>query len=823
VTIAADEATARPAAGRARARPGPDRVAVLGIRHHGPGSARSVVAELDRIRPDIVLIEGPADADPLVALSADPGMSPPVALLAYVAGAPRISAFWPFAVFSPEWQALRWAAEHQVPVRFCDLPASMILADRDVPEDDQVKPEDDGQPGTNSAATAVGETGQAELAAEPASEPAAWLPDGLPADPELPDQPELPEPQRTAVALREDPIALLAGAAGYDDPERWWDDVIESRMDGQPPFAALTEAMGELRARPPAAAPPREQRQEDRREAHMRQVLRAAIRQTDGMVAVVCGAWHAPALAGKLPPASADAALLRGAAKRKITLTWVPWTHSRLAAASGYGAGVTSPGWYHHLFTAPDHVVTRWLTQVAGVLRHRDLPVSSAHVIEAVRLAEALAALRGRPLAGLAEVSEATWSVLCGGDEVAADFVTRDLVVGERLGQVPEGAQAVPLEADLRAQAKTLRLRIDPLDKTFALDLRKEFDRDRSVLLHRLHRLDIGWGEITEDPVRSTGTFRETWVLRWRPELAVSIIDAALWGTTVAAAASAKITDAARRAADLVAVTAAVEGALLADLPDALPEVLRALDEKAALDQDVARLMAALPALVRALRYGDVRGTDTAALAEVARALIVRICAGLPAAVGGLADDAAAALKGRLDSVHAAVALHAQTEAGRQARDRWLAVLAGLAGRRDVHGLLAGRIVRLLVDSQALPQDEASRRFAAHLSVGPTAADKAAWAEGFLAGSGLLLVHDRDLLAVLDGWVASLSEQDFLDVLPLLRRTLSGFSAPERANLATAVRQLAAGTPAPDRAEPVDPGRAAGVLRTVAAILGGPR
>ena len=457
------------------------------------------------------------------------------------------------------------------------------------------------------------------------------------------------------------------------------------------------------------------------------------------------------------------------------------------------------------------------------MLRARDLPVSSAHVIEAVRLAEALAALRGRPLAGLAEVSEATWSVLCGGDEVAADFVTRDLVVGERLGQVPDSARAVPLEADLRAQAKTLRLRIDPLDKTISLDLRKEFDRDRSVLLHRLAVLGIGWGEITDDPVRSTGTFRETWVLRWRPELAVAIVDAALWGTTVAAAASAKIIDAARRAGDLVAVTAAVEGVLLADLPDALPEVLRALDEKAALDHDVARLMAALPALVRALRYGDVRGTDTAALGEVARALIVRICAGLPAAVGGLADDAAARLRVRLDAVHAAIALHARDEAGRQARDRWLAVLTGLAGRRDVQGLLAGRIVRLLVDSQVLPQEEAARRFAAHLSVGPTAADKAAWAEGFLAGSGLLLVHDADLLAVLDGWVASLPEQEFRDVLPLLRRTLSSFPPAERSNLGRAIRQLGSGTPGPDRAEPVDADRAAGVLCTVAAILAGPR
>ena len=34
-------------------------------------------------------------------------------------------------------------------------------------------------------------------------------------------------------------------------------------------------------------------------------------------------------------------------------MTWVPWTHGRLASWQGYGAGVSSPGWYHHLFTAP--------------------------------------------------------------------------------------------------------------------------------------------------------------------------------------------------------------------------------------------------------------------------------------------------------------------------------------------------------------------------------------------------------------------------------------------------------------------------------------
>ena len=83
----------------------------------------------------------------------------------------------------------------------------------------------------------------------------------------------------------------------------------------------------------------------------MRQVVRAALKEADGPVAVVCGAWHAPALREPLPPAAKDAALLRGIPKRKAALAWVPWTHSRLAAASGYGAGITSPGWYHHLFT----------------------------------------------------------------------------------------------------------------------------------------------------------------------------------------------------------------------------------------------------------------------------------------------------------------------------------------------------------------------------------------------------------------------------------------------------------------------------------------
>jgi hypothetical protein len=249
-------------------------------------------------------------------------------------------------------------------------------------------------------------------------------------------------------------------------------------------------------------------------------------------------------------------------------------------------------------------------------------------------------------------------------------------------------------------------------------------------------------------------------------------------------------------------------------------------------------LMSAVPALVCAVRYGTVRGTDTASMAAVIDALTIRACAGLPAAVGGLADEAARALRAAIDGMHSALALYAPSApagpgknpppAGVSTRERWLAVLGSVAGRRDVHGLLAGRITRLLADAGILPWPEAARRFAAALSVGVTAADKAAWAEGFLSGGGLLLVHDRDLLAVLDGWISELDDEDFLDVLPLLRRTFGEFSAPERASIGGAVRQLPGHGAGPgqnlaDRLEEYDADRAAGALATVAMILGGAR
>ena len=723
---------------------------LYGIRHHGPGSARSLRAALAEQRPDVVLIEGPPEADGLVALAADEQMRPPVALLGYVPGEPRQAAFWPFALFSPEWQAIGYALDAGVPVRFCDLPAAHQLA----------------------------------MAAEAAEE----------------------EPR-----ARTDPVAELATAAGYDDPERWWEDAVE-HVPGPTVFDALAEAIGLLRA--DAAEP---DARDAIREAHMRKVLRRTVREGFDRIAVVCGAWHVPALRD-LPPAAADDRLLRGLPKVKATLTWVPWTYGRLSYASGYGAGIRSPGWYHHLFCSPGQPVERWLAMAAAVLREEGIPASSAHVIESVRLAEALAALRGRPLAGLEEVTEAARSVLCEGSDLLTALIQRRLVVGERLGMVPPATPMVPLQRDLQDQQRHLRLRPEAEPRDYDLDLRKPKDLARSHLLYRLAMLGVTWGARQESRTANTGTFRESWQLTWRPELDLALIEASMWGSTVAAAAAQRARSIAASATALDELTALTERCLLADLGDALPAVLAAVRDRAALEGDVTHLMAALPALVRAARYGDVRGTDPARLGEVAVEMIIRICAGLPAAVAFLDETAAHAMRERIDAVNSATGLLADGAS----RDRWLDTLERLASRCPP--LISGRLTRLLLDAGRHTGDEAGLRMSRALSAAVPAPDAAGWAEGFLAGSGLLLVHDDKLLALADGWLAGLSADAFTAVLPALRRTFGGFAPPERRAIGQKAARLDGSGRRPAVVAPaagdLDQERAALAAGAVALILG---
>lgn len=731
----------------------------LGIRHHGPGCARSVAQALQQLQPDLILIEGPPEADELLALAARDDMRPPVALLIYAPAMPQHAVYYPFAEFSPEWQAILHGQAHAVPTRFIDLPMAHVLGE------------------------------------------------GMTAADQPPEEPQ-PEAIPAPLVRRGDVLAGLAQAAGFSDSETWWDHLVEQRHDSLELFAAIEEMM--TVARQELAQPLDEH--EAKREAHMRQMIRLGIKQGHQTIAVICGAWHVPALR-EMPTAKHDKDLLADLHKAKVAATWTPWSYGRLSFDSGYGAGVQAPGWYHHLWHTPHKAPVYWLTDAVRLLRKHGLDASSAHVIEALRLADTLASLRERSRAGLGELLEALQSVLFGDSDAPLRLIERELLVNDRLGGVPADTPTLPLPQDVRQLQKRYRMapRADQVE--LDLDLRQPLQLEKSTFLHRLALIGVKWGKARSVRGKS-GSFHEQWYLAWEPEFELKLIEANVWGATLELACEASLCHQAQQLQHLPDLTVLVEKMLLADVRRAVPVLMARMQALAASTQDAGVLLAALAPLANVLRYGNVRGTDTASVGEVIDGLVQRACIALPVAARGINEEAAQVLLAQLIQADQAIALLQNAEH----KAAWHGALEQCV-KVQAHPLVAGRAVRILFEQDYwnVEQSATALSLACSNPINPLAT--AEWLEGFLRGSGLLLVVNDPLWQILNGWVATLPEDAFTELLPLLRRTFATFEAPERRQLGERVANgsvvLAAAA-----ANDTDQARAALVLPVLALLLG---
>lgn len=766
---------------------------ILGIRHHGAGSARKVKTTLEKFQPDVVLIEGPPDAENMLSWISNAAMTPPVAMLIYVPDEPHRASFYPFAEFSPEWQAIKYAQNQGITIRFMDLPLTHKLAIMKELEEN-----------TNNGKVVSEDTDNGDREDSIVSE-------------DTDNGRELSPSEgggKGEVIVQKYPLDYLAEAAGYQDHELWWEHWFEQRQTDEEAFEAIMEAMKVLREQFPEP----KNHIEILREAYMRKVIRQA--QKDGFqkIAIVCGAWHAPALA-EMPPQKQDEDLLKKLPKIKVECTWIPWTYDRLTFESGYGAGITSPGWYQHLWDFPHDNGAIWLSKVARLFREKQMDISVAHVIEGVRLAESLAAIRNMPKVGLFELNEATQTVLCFGESVMMELISKELIVSNRMGAVPTGAPKVPLQLDLEKAQKRLRLEISEKETPLLLDLRNTkntLDLDRSCLLHRLNLLGINWGE--NEDIKGKGTFKEKWVLRWQPELVVKTIEMGIWGNTIEEAGTKYVIDITQKSTHLAQVSDLINKAIPADLPQVTEALINKINALAALTADMLELMKALPPLAYVSRYGNVRKTDLAMLQNVVNGLITRICIGLPPACYSLDADAAMEFFGQISQVNQAISLIQSEE---QTQD-WQKSLRQLADSEQINGLIVGCATRLLFDAKAIDAEESATRLSKALSSEPSIA--ATWLEGFLKGSGMILLLDDTLWNILYHWVKQLDEQIFMEILPLLRRTFSNFSTVERRKMGEKAKAQSSGqerrTSATTQTTDFDFGRAEKAMQVVKLLLG---
>lgn len=689
---------------------------LLGIRHHGPGSCRNILQALDRIRPDLILLEGPAEAEALMTFIADEQMKPPVALLGYQPDVPQNAVFYPFADFSPEWQALRYALLEKVALRFFDLPLAHSLAFTTEGEDDR-------------------EQGEPQLSSR-------------------------------------DPFDWLAQAAGYPDGEAWWNMNIEQRKDNTDIFEAVKEAVQALRE----ALPEHTSHRDLIREAWMRRMIRAAQKEPFERIAVICGAWHVPALEN-MPKVKDDNELLKGLAKVKVECTWIPWTYDRLIFRSGYGAGIDSPGWYDYLWRYPNDDGTLWVSHIADLLRKKNMDISVAHVIETVRLAQATAALRGMPAPTLDEYNEAVMTVMGFGDDMLLQLIKESLVVGNRLGSVPDGVPKVPLLLDVERLQKRLRVPFTAEIKEMTLDLRKETDLERSLFFHRLALLDIDWAK--PEAATGKGTFKERWTLYHKPEQIVCIIEKAIWGNTVEEAVQKYISNRMAGITHIPELTHLLDRVIPANLPKLVEAMTIQLDRLSAASTDIVEMMEAVPDLVNIVRYGDVRHLDFSQVGNMLRAMIARILAGGLLVCINIDEEAAGQLLEHLSATDYAVATLDDDEL----TGMWYEFVQQIRNSSSAHPLLSGYATRILNDKGKISPEEMQRTLSFYSSVGNAPSDVAYWFEGFLRASGAVLLLDDKLWQLVNNWICGLSDENFMELLPVIRRTFSNFSPAERRKL----------------------------------------
>ncbi|MFD5818907.1 DUF5682 family protein [Streptomyces sp. NPDC127038] len=719
---------------------------LLGVRHHSPALAAAVPALLDACGAQVVCVELPADFQAWLPHLAAPGTLAPVALAG--AGANGRLGFYPFADFSPELAAVRWARERGADVVCCDLPMS--------------------------------DPRWAEAGAVPSGD------------------------TRTAVA-EEAPVAAsvsfgsaLAASGTGRDGDDLWDRCVEVLAPGSTTEAIRRAALGVGWAlRGDAEASGGVPALDLAREAHMRETIAGA--SADGRrVAAVVGAFHAPALTAPAPApglapdtgggtgagviATVAAAGPRGvgAGNPQVVTSLVPYAFDLLDSRSGYPAGIRDPRWQQAVFLAggdPERVrdaAARAVTDVCRELRSAGHAAGTGEAAETLRMAGDLARVRGLAAPGRSEVVEALTSVMGQGEPLgrgrALARALEVVMVGTHRGRIAPGTPRSGLGPSVEAEATALRLPgpDDPATREVRLDpLRSALDGRREVLLQRLAVCGAGYGETVAVTGTGDGAALTTrWRVAWTPAVPVRLDLAGIRGVTAALAAEGTLRETFRQeSADggptCAQVLTALGAAARCDLPELVAE--RLADAAALLPAaaTLPELLAALD-LLEALCRGHLPGTgpDTRRdAAELATALLESAVRTLPGLAGSDRPEDAAAL--------VELASRAGDHRLGLRMDDALATLARTGSPLVQGAALAARVLLDLDDAAGLGARAAGW---IDTATGPEARQALSRRlGGLLGGAAALLQSAPTALDPLLNRVDTLTDQGFLDRLPALR------------------------------------------------------
>ena len=740
---------------------------VFGVRHLSPMGAWQLRRFLDAVQPEVILIEGLDDADELIPDIVRKDSVPPIAILAYTDSMPVRTLVYPFASYSPEYQALMWAKENKVDAHFFDLPSDVFLAlqkpARSILEELDAAPDDSENPPENADVDQP----------TPATEP---------------DEPEVEQAPPSRISIYQE-IAKLSGELDYDT---YWERNFEhNQADASYRLAAFELGIG---LRDLQQSQGRDDAENLVREAYMRR--RIAEYTSAGIppekIVCVVGAYHAPVLTDEHPAMTDEE--LDSLERLNSKLTLMPYSYFKLSSQSGYGAGNEAPNYYQLLWEALqeselDSLAANYMTSVARDLRKHGTHRSTAAVIEGVRLSRTLSALKNGIVPTLRDLQDAAVSLIGYGQRATVAESLARIEVGTSIGSLPDGISQTSIQEDFNRELKRLKLTKyrNAVKTDLSLDLRENrtvkseeaafLDLNRSSFLHRLSLLGISFAK--EQSTRQEGaTWAENWALQWTPEAEISLVESVLLGETVELAAAFKFKTEIESCTTVGAAAKLVRLACQCAMMPSMELARQKLQELATESSAFVSVAFAASELSLIVRFGDVRRYDAQPLLPLIEELYVQGSLALLDASN--CDNAAAK--------NVSQAIDMLNKVGQEHHEMvdeglWHAQLHKLSDADDRNPLLSGYACAVLLESNLITNDDLSREVSRRLSPGISADLGAGWFEGMSARNRYALIARQVLWEQLGDYVASLDDEQFTRALVFLRRAFGTFSPQEKRSI----------------------------------------
>ncbi|MCY6371679.1 DUF5682 family protein [Clostridium ganghwense] len=733
------------------------------VRHHSPACSFHLKKVIDEYNPEIILIEGPSNANDLISSLVHEESKTPLSIYYTYSDSKELlgekddkyMCYYPFLDYSPEFVAIKTASEKGIPAKFIDLPYEQILIN-----------------------SRQGEGIREKFKKKNYNDDYLFA--------------------------RSKFIKKLCKKQNCRSFNELWEKLYE--IDGinisKEAFVKNLLAYCYL-SRVDYTEEMLEQEGCIAREKYMNMQIEKHS-QKYSRILVVTGGFHT---FGLVQLKGMDTKLRLKRIKKEDTGAYaMAYSFEECDQLNGYASGMPYIAFYSEIWNniydkkknPYEDTVVHFIAKCGRELRKKGEGISTADSIEALNMARGLAALRDKVECGAYELLDGVRSSFIKGEMNISNNASLDtlnkLMTGDKVGILSDVANMPPIVLDFRDKCKSLKINLNTTVKQQKiLNIYKiKSHREISRIFHMMRFLETEFCVRTKGPdfaaSKNTNLIREIWEYRWNPNVETKLIEYSVYGGSLKEAVREII---AKRMKDIGAhseqaaelmINAAVMG--LEELVDKLLLQMEIIIQKDGEFYSLSEACSKLYFLYREKYLMDISNTEKI---EILLKKCYEKSASLISGLYNIPKDDENDIIQKLKELYN-ISMDNSLDLNDEIYSEQLKLLIS---RKECNTALEGAAVGILIGVNELEIEEGIKRAKSYLyASGEELFKAAAYLKGLFSTSRDLIMCSSGLIDGIDHMLKEIDYEEFLKIIPEMRMAFSFFIPSEINEIGNKVGQL---------------------------------